>query len=135
ATSASTLTALFAVALVQRLRLWDPVVMVWLAGTALLLGAFIVVPVGLASAALAAVSSLLGNLSIFALIILFLAVGAWKRVPVYEAFVGGAKDGFEVARNLLPYLVAMLCAIGVLRASGALDFALEGLRSAIDWLG
>jgi spore maturation protein SpmB len=58
----------------------------------------------------------------------FLVAGAWRRVPVYESFVDGAKQGFEVARDLLPYLVAMLCAVGVLRASGALDFALDGIR-------
>ena len=49
-------------------------------------------------------------------------------MPLYESFVDGAKQGFEVARDLLPYLVAMLCAVGVLRASGALDLALDGLR-------
>ncbi len=135
ATTASTLAALFSVAIVQRLRLWEPVVLAWLVGTALALGLFIAFLTSLSSAALAAVSSLLGNLTIFALIILFLVVGAWRRVPVYEAFIEGAKEGFEVARNLLPYLVAMLCAIGVLRASGALDFALEGIRALVAWLG
>jgi spore maturation protein SpmB len=58
----------------------------------------------------------------------FLAIGVWRKVPVYESFVDGARQGFEVARDLLPYLVAMLCAVGVLRASGALDFALDGIR-------
>src|SRR5690606_2677921 len=109
ATTASTLAALFSVAIVQRLQLWEPVVLAWLVGTALALGLFIAFLTSLSSAALAAVSSLLGNLTIFALIILFLVVGAWRRVPVYEAFIEGAKEGFEVARNLLPYLVAMLC--------------------------
>jgi len=56
-------------------------------------------------------------------------------VPVYESFVDGAKEGFDVARNLLPYLVAMLCAVGVLRASGALDAALAGLRYLIEAAG
>jgi spore maturation protein SpmB len=82
----------------------------------------------LSATALAAFSSLLGNLVLFGMILLFLLFGAWRRVPVYESFVEGAREGFEVARNLLPYLVAMLCAIGVLRASGALDLALDGIR-------
>jgi spore maturation protein SpmB len=77
---------------------------------------------------LAGLSSLLGNLTLFAIVIGFLLAGAWKKVPVYESFVDGAKQGFDVARNLLPYLVAMLCAVGVLRASGALDLALDGIR-------
>ncbi|MFB1011630.1 MAG: spore maturation protein, partial [Thiopseudomonas sp.] len=59
---------------------------------------------------------------------------AIKRIPGYEAFVEGAREGFDVAKNLLPYLVAMLCAIGVLRASGALEFGLEGIRLLVDWL-
>jgi spore maturation protein SpmB len=63
-----------------------------------------------------------------AIIVLFLVAGALRRVPVYECFIDGAKQGFEVARDVLPYLVAMLCAIGVLRASGALEFALDGIR-------
>ncbi|HBO7454237.1 TPA: spore maturation protein, partial [Pseudomonas aeruginosa] len=71
----------------------------------------------------------------FSLIVLFLIVGALKKVPVYESFVEGAKEGFDVARNLLPYLVAMLCAVGVLRASGALEVVLGGIRWAVEGLG
>lgn len=135
ATSASTLAGLLAVALVQRLRLWDPVVLAWLGGVALLLGGLIALLAGMGAAALAATSTLAGNLALFAVVIAFLLGGALRRVPVYEAFVEGAKQGFEVARDLLPYLVAMLCAIGVLRASGVLDFALEGVRAVFGWLG
>jgi spore maturation protein SpmB len=119
----------------QRLRLWDPVVLAYLIPGALLLGGFMALLGGLTATALAALSSLLGNLVLFGLILLFLLVGWLRRVPVYETFVDGAKEGFEVAKNLLPYLVAMLCAIGVLRASGALDFGLDGIRSLIEWAG
>ena len=112
----------------QRLRLHDPVVLMSLGGVALALTVFMVFLGGLSAAALAALSSLLGNLTLFSLILLFLIAGALRRVPVYDAFIEGAKEGFEVAKNLLPYLVAMLCAVGVLRASGALEVGLEGLR-------
>ncbi|MFO6383912.1 hypothetical protein ACLBYN_65920, partial [Pseudomonas aeruginosa] len=81
-----------------------------------LLAGFMAVLGTLSATALAQLSSLLGNLTLFSLIVLFLIVGALKKVPVYESFVEGAKEGFDVARNLLPYLVAMLCAVGVLRA-------------------
>nr|WP_298169685.1 spore maturation protein [uncultured Pseudomonas sp.] len=135
ATSASTLAGLLAVAVVQRLRLWDPVVLAYLIPTALLLGGFMALLGGLSATALAALSSLLGNLTLFGLILLFLLVGALRRVPVYESFIDGAKEGFDVAKSLLPYLVAMLCAIGVLRASGALDFGLDGVRALVQWLG
>ena len=128
ATSASTLVGLLSVAFMQRLRLWDPVVLAYLLPGALLLGGFMALLTTLSAAALASLSSLLGNLTLFGLILAFLLIGAWRRVKVYENFIEGAKEGFDVAKNLLPYLVAMLCAVGVLRASGALDVILGGIR-------
>jgi spore maturation protein SpmA len=135
ATSASTLVGLLSVALMQRLRLWDPVVLAYLLPGALLLGGFMALLATLSSVALSSLSSLLGNLTLFGLIVMFLLMGAVKRVPVYESFVEGAKEGFDVAKNLLPYLVAMLCAVGVLRASGALEFGLDGIRWLVEWGG
>ncbi|MDI6525939.1 nucleoside recognition domain-containing protein [Pseudomonas otitidis] len=135
ATTVSSLVGLLSVAVMQRLRLWDPVVLAYLVPGALLLGAFMAVLAGLSATALAALSSLLGNLVLFGLILVFLLAGALKKVPVYEAFVDGAKEGFDVAKGLLPYLVAMLCAVGVLRASGALEFGLDGIRSLVEWAG
>jgi spore maturation protein SpmA len=135
ATSASTLVGLLSVAFMQRLKLWDPVVLAYLLPGALLLGGFMALLATLSAAALASLSSLLGNLTLFGLIVAFLLVGAIRRVKVYECFVEGAKEGFDVAKNLLPYLVAMLCAVGVLRASGALDLALEGIRWLVGWTG
>ncbi|KAB2900806.1 MAG: spore maturation protein [Dokdonella sp.] len=130
ATSASTLAGFLAVAWVQKIRLRDPLLLVVLLAAATLLSAFVTLLLRLPAASLAPLSSLLGNLTLFAIILVFLGVGAWRRVPVYESFIDGARQGFEVARDLLPYLVAMLCAIGVLRASGALDLALDGVRWA-----
>ena len=89
----------------------------------------------LSATALASLSSILGNLTLFGVIILFPVIGALRRVKVYEAFVEGAKEGFDVAKGLLPYLVAMLCAVGVLRASGALELALDGIRHTVEWIG
>nr|WP_206064395.1 spore maturation protein [Oleiagrimonas sp. C23AA] len=135
ATSASSLVGLLSVAIAQRLKLWDPVVLAWLGSAAVLLGGFMALLVSLSATALASLSQLLGNLTLFAVIIGFLLVGAGRRVNVYESFIEGAKQGFEVARDLLPYLVAMLCAVGVLRASGALDYALEGIRYVVHGMG
>ena len=135
ATTASTLTGFFAVAFAQRLKLLDPVVLRFLLGAGLLLGVTIAVLASLSSAALAALSSVLGNAVLFGLIVAFLLVGVWRRVPVYEAFIEGAREGFEVAKNLLPYLVAMLCAVGVLRASGALEFLLQIIRLGVEHIG
>lgn len=135
ATSASTLVGLLSVAVMQRLRLWDPVVLAYLIPGALLLGSFMAMLATLSATALAALSSLMGNLTLFGIVLLFLLIGALKKVAVYEEFVEGAKEGFDVAKSLLPYLVAMLCAIGVLRASGALEFGLDGIRWLIEWFG
>jgi spore maturation protein SpmA len=135
ATSASTLVGLLSVALMQRLRLWDPVVLAYLIPGALLLGSFMAMLATMSATALAALSSLTGNLTLFGIVLLFLLIGALKKVAVYEEFVEGAKEGFDVAKSLLPYLVAMLCAIGVLRASGALEFGLDGIRWLVEWFG
>jgi spore maturation protein SpmA len=128
ATSASTLVGLLSVAVMQRLKIGDPVVLAWLGGIALILGTVIALLARMTSAAIAATSSLAGNLTLFAIIMIFLIAGARRKVAVYDSFVAGARQGFDVAKGLLPYLVAMLCAIGVLRASGALDFVLDGIR-------
>ena len=135
ATSASTVVGLVSVAVVQRLPLWHPVVLAYLLPVALVLGGFMALLTTLSTAALAQLSSLLGNLTLFSLIVLFVGLGAWRKVPVYETFIEGAREGFDVAKGLLPYLVAMLCAVGVFRASGALSYALDGIRWCVQWLG
>ncbi|PPA03166.1 hypothetical protein C4E44_15600 [Pseudomonas sp. MWU12-2312b] len=135
ATSCSTIVGFLSVAFMQRLRVWDPVVLAYLIPGALALGGFMALLATLSATALAGLSSILGNLTLFGLIMLFLVIGALRKVKVYEAFVEGAKEGFDVAKNLLPYLVAMLCAVGVLRASGALDFGLDGIRHLVQWAG
>jgi len=135
ATAASTLTGFLSVAVVQRLKLRDPVFMGSLLAAALAFGSVIALLSGLSSAALAALSSLLGNAALFGLILIFVLAGAVRRIPVYEAFVDGAREGFEVAKHLLPYLVAMLCAVGVLRASGAHDVLLGLIRAVVEFVG
>lgn len=134
ATSASSLVGLLSVAFMQRLRIFHPVVLAYMVPSALLLGSFMALLATLTATALASLSSLLGNMTLFGIIMSFLILGMVRKVPVYEAFVEGAKEGFQVAKDLLPYLVAMLCAVGVLRASGALEFGLDGIRWLVDWL-
>ena len=135
ATSASTLVGLLSVAVVQRLPLFSPVVLAYLLPVALLLAGFMALLTTLSAAALAQLSSLLGNLTLFALVLLFVCVGAWRKVAIYEVFIEGAKEGFDVAKGLLPYLVAMLCAVGVFRASGALGYVLDAIRWGVQVLG
>jgi spore maturation protein SpmA len=129
ATSASTLVGLAAVAYVQKLKLLNTVVLSYFTGFTLLLSILVTYLASQPAEHMTSVSSLLGNLILFSLIMLFLGYGWWKKINVYDAFIDGAKQGFDVAIRLIPYLVGMLVAIGVLRASGALD----GLIFAIDY--
>ncbi len=135
ATSASTLVGLLSVAWVQRLRLWDPVVLAWFAGFAVFLAALLSWIVGLPSDLLTARSAFIGNLLLFSLIVLFLLSGVQRRLDCYALFVEGAKEGFTVAITIIPFLLAMLVGIGVFRASGCLDLLLAGIRSLVLWLG
>ena len=135
ATTASSLAGLLSVALMQRIRLWQPVVLAYLVGAGLALGLLLAVLAGMSAQALAATSTLVGNLALFGIVVLFLAVGALRRVNVYEAFIEGAKEGVRFSVTLLPYLIAMLVAVGVLWASGVLDAGLEGVRWVAAGLG
>ncbi len=135
ATSASTLVGLAAVAYVQKLRLFNKVVLSYFAGFTLLLTSLATYLASQPAEEMSATSSLLGNLILFSLIMLFLTYGWRKKVNVYDAFIDGAKQGFEVAIKLIPYLVGMLVAIGVLRSSGALDGLLVGIEYLLTLMG
>ena len=135
ATSASSLAGLLAVALMQRLKLWQPVVLAYLVAAALALGLLITTLAGMSAQALAAASTLVGNLTLFGIVMMFLVVGALRGVRVYDAFIEGAKEGVSFTVTLLPYLIAMLVAVGVLRASGVLDAGLSGIRWLIEGIG
>ncbi|MBB3331487.1 spore maturation protein SpmA [Halomonas campaniensis] len=135
ATTASSLAGLLSVALMQRLKLWQPVVLAYLAGAAVALGLLLTTLAGMSAQALAATSTLVGNLVLFGIVVGFLLVGALRRVNVYDAFIEGAKEGVRFSVTLLPYLIAMLVAVGVLRASGVLDAGLEGIRWLAAGLG
>lgn len=135
ATFFSSMVGLLVTSLVQRLKIWDPVVMAYLGGMTAVVGAMVVYFSGLEQEVLERQSSIVSNFLIFAVIITFLGLAAQRRVPVYETFVEGAKEGFQVAIGIIPYLVTMLVAIGVLRASGALDLFLDGVRWGVERSG
>jgi spore maturation protein SpmA len=135
ATTASSLVGLLTVAAVQRLKIWDPVILAFFVAGALALGALLTGLAGMSAQVLATTSTLVGNLVLFGVIIGFLLIAALRRVNVYESFIEGAKQGFDVSISLLPYLVAMLVAIGVLRASGALDAVLDAIRWMVQGIG
>jgi spore maturation protein SpmA len=130
ATFCSTMAGLLVTASVQRLRLWDPVILAYLGGMTALVAGLVLWFSRLDEAALQAQSSLLANALIFGIIVAFMAGGLKRRIDLFDTFVEGARDGFKVAVGIIPYLVAMLVGIGVFRASGALDLLLDGVRAA-----
>lgn len=135
ATYCSTLAGLAFVAAVQRIRLIDPVILGWLFALSLTVGGLAAWFASLPTTEIAPKSALLSNFLLLALIALFLVGAVVKRVNAYEAFIDGAKDGFQVAVTIIPYLVAMLVAIGLLRASGLLGLLVEGARTLVHSLG
>ena len=123
----STLTALVGVALVQRINLLDPVLLAWLAGTTAVIGALVYTFAGMEQERVQAISNVVANVVLYGVISAFLLMALVRKVNAYEAFIEGAKEGFEVAIRIIPYLVALLVAIGVFRASGSLDLLTQGI--------
>jgi spore maturation protein SpmA len=135
ATGASTLTGLLAVAYVQKINLLDKTIALYFSALAILLAVLASFLVSQPADEIAATSSLLGNFILFSIIMLFLSAGWFKKIDVYDAFIEGAKEGFEIAIKLIPYLLAMLVAIGLLRSSGVLDSLLSAFESFFILLG
>ena len=135
ATSASTLAGLLAVGWMQKINLLNRVVLSYLAGFAVLLAALGTWLVSRPAQEMSSSSALLGNLLLFAIIMLFLGAGWYKKNNIYDDFIDGAKQGFDVAVKLIPFLIAMLVAIGLLRASGVLSAAVWGLEYLFSAIG
>jgi len=131
ATYASTLVGLLAVASIQKINLLDRVILSYLGGFTLLIIGLLSYFANLPQADMIAQSALISNVILFSLVMLFISGAVIKKVNAYEAFIDGAKEGFETAITIIPYLVAMLVAIGVFRASGALDLLAGGLRQLV----
>lgn len=135
ATYCSTLAGLIAVAVYQRINLFDRVVLAYILGGTLAVGGVIWYFAGLDRETITRVSGVASNVILFSIIVAFIAMGAWRRVNVYDAFIDGAKEGFSVAVKIIPYLVAILVAVGVFRAAGAMDLLMDGLRWACEACG
>lgn len=130
-----TLVGLFVTGFFQRLHLWNRVTLAYLGGATALIGGMVLYFSSLDAVAMTRQSSILSNVLLFGIIATFLLMAVRRRVNAYEAFVEGAKEGFHTAVTIIPYLVAMLVAIAVFRASGALDLLMGAARSAVLGLG
>jgi spore maturation protein SpmA len=134
ATFISDLSGLLLVAAIQKINIWNRVVMAWLGSLTLAVAVLVWHFSHLGPDQVAQQSAVLANAILIALIASFLIAGLRRKLPVYETFVEGAKEGFTVAIGIVPYLVAMLVAVGALRASGALEAFLGGIKGVVGHL-
>ncbi len=128
ATYVSTLAGLLAVAFVQKINLLDRVILAYLGGLTTLVVGLMMYFARLPQPVMLEQSALISNVILYSLVVTFICGAVFKGVNAYEAFIEGAKEGFQTAVTIVPYLVAMLVAIGVFRASGALDLLGDFVR-------
>jgi len=131
----STLAGLIAVGVVQKLKLWDKVVIAYLGGITAVIVSIIIYFSTISQDKIQTISSAASNIILFGIIITFILVAVKNRVNIYEAFIEGAKEGFPTAIKIIPYLIAILVAIGVFRASGAMEMLIDGLAWGFSTLG
>lgn len=134
ATFFASLFGLIIVSIRQKINLFNRVVLAYIGGLTLLIGALLYYVVLFPDKA-DVISRVGGNLLIFLIIMTFLGLAAFRKVNVYESFIDGAKDGFNVAIKIVPYLIAILVAIAVFRASGSLDALLDGVKNFVVYAG
>ena len=135
ATFVSTLVGIIVTSLYQRINLLNRVILLTLGGACVAVAAIVWGFSQLDKDEMNAWSTTIANVLLFSIIIAFIAAGVRKRVNVYEAFIEGAKDGFTTAVRIIPYLVAILVAIGVFRASGAMDLLIGGIGWLVEACG
>ena len=135
ATFISTMVGIVALCLRQRIRLLDPVLLTWLLGMAAVIFGTVWVFSGMEGEAVERWSGFVANFLLFSVIIAFMGAGLVKRVNMYEAFIEGAREGFRTAVTIIPYLVAILVAIGMFRASGAMALLTDGITAAVAFFG
>lgn len=135
ATFFSTLAGIIAVSLYQRINLLNRTILLFLGGTSLVIAGIIYFFSMLSRRQIDIYSTTTANVFLFVIIIGFIVAGMRKKINVYDAFVEGAKEGFTTAVRIIPYLVAILVAIGVFRASGCMDYLIEGIANLVSLCG
>ena len=133
ATFVSSLVGLIVTAIIQKINLFDKTIITYLGTAVLMLIMLIFYINSLNQEQVQIFSKLLTSILLFSIIVAFIVIGFYKKVNIYEAFIDGAKGGFDVAITIVPYLIAMLVAIGVFTASGAMDLVIDGLRSFVSF--
>ncbi|NDV47224.1 hypothetical protein D0T49_09225 [Paludibacter sp. 221] len=134
ATFVSTMIGVLAVCVKQKIKI-DKVILGTFGAVALIIGGVVWLFGRMEQSQVQQVSAVAASIILFTVIIAFIISGMRKKVNVYDSFIEGAKDGFSVAIRIIPYLIAILVAVGMLRASGTLDFLVDGLKSFVAWMG
>jgi len=129
------MTGLVSVALIQRINLFDKVIIAYLGGFTVIIAGIIFYFNSLPKEQVSNISTLAANFILITIIVVFIVLAFIKKVNVYDAFIEGAKEGFNIAIRIIPFLVAILVAIGIFRASGAMDFIIAGITLFFSWLG
>ena len=129
------MTGLISVAIIQKINLFDKVVLSYLGGLTAIIAGIIIYFSRLPKDQISEVSTFAANFILISVIVLFIVLAFLKKVNVYDAFIEGAKEGFNIAIRIIPFLVAILVAIGIFRASGAMDFIIAGITQFFAWLG
>lgn len=135
ATYMATLAALFVVSWKQGIRLFQPVLFLWIGIASLLVAGLVFFLASLTRPDLESISGLMGNGLLLLIVFLIVLGGVYKRIDLFSAFVDGAKGGFETAVRIIPYLVGMLVAVSMLRVSGSFDAVIDGMKAFFSALG
>lgn len=134
-TFTAALTGIIAVSIIQKINLFNKVVLAYVGTFVLLVGSLIWYFSTLPQEKISSISTIASNIIIFSIIILFIVLALIRKINVYEAFIDGAKEGFNVAVKIIPYLIGILVAVAVFRASGAMDYLVNGIGMFFGWLG
>ncbi|MFD1631355.1 nucleoside recognition domain-containing protein [Pseudopedobacter beijingensis] len=131
----SFISGMLAVAAFQRINLFKLPVMIFLGSFAVLMGILYYSLNGLPPDQMQKITGLIGGLLIFSIIILFIVYGSIKKINVYDAFIDGAKEGFNTAVMIIPFLIAILVAISAFRTTGCMDYIIDGVAHAVAFCG
>ncbi|NBH89888.1 nucleoside recognition domain-containing protein [Parabacteroides distasonis] len=135
ATFTSTLVAILAVCVRQKINILQRNLVLFFGGLGLFIGGLVWLFNSMEQEQVSLYSTLFANTLLFTIICGFIISGTRKKINVYDAFIEGAKEGFQTAITIIPYLVAILVGIGIFRASGAMDFIIEGVRMGVAAMG
>jgi spore maturation protein SpmB len=131
----STLIGIITVSIYQKINLFNKVILAFLGGFTLLISGIIYYFASLTQPEINSISTLSSNLILFLIIASFIFLAFYKKINAYNSFIDGAKEGFSISIKIIPYLIAILVAIGVFRTSGAMDYVIEMFKTSFSYFG